>query len=356
MLKLLRGFALILFLPVISFCQNGADSLLDFISTNRNRSSIYILKNDTIIARLNENKLMPLASTVKMLIAVEFAKQAGKNIFSETEYIALSELDKYYLPFTDGGAHTAWLKYEKSKEHIKEDSVRLIDIARGMIMFSSNANAEFILDFLGLDNVKNNIQLFSLAHHTAIFPPVSSLFLYQNPKKIKESTILRAMKDWPEEAYCKTIFEIHKALKYDTVLKKKFNLGDLTTGMQKLWSDKLTASTTKDYVHLCNILNNRRFLDDDSYGVLVEVLESMMENPRNKDIYKHIGIKNGSTSFVLTEALYVTMKNNDRIEAAYFFNELSAEENKKLQQWLNDFRIHITQQEIFRKKITLLFH
>jgi len=341
------------FVTVLS--QSKADSMLQFIIANKDRASLYVTKNDTLQARLNENKLMPLASTVKLMIAIEFAKQAGSYIINEDSLIALVELDRYYLPNTDGGAHTAWLAYEKTIGHLKKDSVHLIDIAKGMMMFSSNANAEYLLDLVGMDNVKSNVQLFGLDNHTAIFPIVSSLMLYQNPRKIKEKDILNGIKALPEEAYCKTIFQIHNALKYDTILKKKFNSADLTVKMQQLWSDRLTASTTKNYVQLCSILNKRRYLTANSYGIIADIVEFFMEDEDNQKIYKQFGIKNGSTAFILTEAFYATMQSGEKIEAAYFFNNLSITENLLLQGWLNDFRIELTQNDAFRKKLITAF-
>ena len=56
---------------------------------------------------------MPLASTVKIIMAIEFAKQASHNVFNENERIPLSELDKYYIPNTDGDAHPGWINYER---------------------------------------------------------------------------------------------------------------------------------------------------------------------------------------------------------------------------------------------------
>jgi D-alanyl-D-alanine carboxypeptidase len=340
---------------VVVFSQANADSMLHFITNNKDRASLYVIKNDTLLAKLNETELMPLASTVKLMIAIEFAKQVGSDIINEDSLITLSELDKYYLPNTDGGAHPAWLAYEKTIGHLKSDSVPLIDIAKGMMMFSSNANAEYLLDLVGMDNVKSNVQLFGLDNHTAIFPIVSSLMLYQNPRKMKEKNIIKGIKELSEEAYCKTIFQIHNALKYDTTLKKKFNLADLTINMQQLWSERLTASTTKNYVQLCSILNKRKYLNVNSYGIISEIVEFIMENKNNQKIYKQFGIKNGSTAFVLTEAFYATMQSGEKIEAAYFFNNLTIAENLLLQGWLNDFRIGLTQNEAFRKKLMTTF-
>ena len=360
MLKRQKSFhsILILFSLLLTgsiYGQAKADSLLQFILKNKDRASLYVIQNDSILARQNENTLMPLASTVKILIAIEFAKQAAGNVIDENTLVALTETDKYYLPLTDGGAHPAWLRYERSINHIHQDSIKLIDIARGMIMFSSNANAEYLLDLLGLDNVNNNTKLFGLTEHTVVFPLVSSLFLYQNPRNAKEASIIKGIKKISEEQYCKTIYQIHNALKYDTALKKKFRPQDLSINMQQLWSNRLTASTTKKYAQLCSIINNRRFLVANTYGVLADVLETIMEHPGNQKIYKHFGIKNGSTAFVLTEAFYSTFKDGLKIEAAYFFNNLTLQENTQLQSWLNDFRIALTQSEAFRIKTALAF-
>jgi D-alanyl-D-alanine carboxypeptidase len=160
-----HGYIFILLLLTCFFkvnAQGNADSLLDFIKKNQAKSSLVLQKNNTVIARLNENKLMPLASTVKIIVAIEFAKQAAKNLINQDATVALSELDKYYLPNTDGDAHPNWIKYEKSLEHINNDSIKLIDVARGMIMFSSNANTEYLMGLLGLKNVNSNIQMFGL--------------------------------------------------------------------------------------------------------------------------------------------------------------------------------------------------
>lgn len=332
--------------------QAQADSLLNFISNNKSRASIYLVQNDTVLASLNENKLMPLASTVKIMVAIEFAKQAGSHVIDEDSYVALAELDKYYLPNTDGGAHPAWIAYEQKQNHIKNDSAKLLDVARGMILFSSNANTEYLMDLLGMDNVKNNIQLLGLKQHTAIYPLVASLFMYQNPRNKSEESILKGIRKLNDEQYSRFIFDIHNALKYNPELKQKFRPQDLSIKMQKLWSDRLPASTTKEYAHIGKVLNNRKYFDSDAYAILSEVLESVMENPANRQWLKHAGMKGGSTMFVLTKSLYATTKNDTRIEMAYFFNDLSENENGKLQSWMNAFELQVLSNESFRKKIS----
>jgi D-alanyl-D-alanine carboxypeptidase len=347
-------FGLSFFVTCISYAQSQADSLLNFISNNKNRAAIYLVQNDTVLARINENKMMPLASTVKIMVALEFAKQAAKNVVNQNSYIALKELDKFYLANTDGGAHPNWLQYEKSKGHIIRDSIQLINVARGMILFSSNANTEYLMGLLGLDNVQNNLQLLGIKQHSSIYPMVSSLFLYQNPRHKSEQSIIKGISQLSDEQYSRYIYDIHKALKYDTVLKSKFRPQDLSMRLQKVWSDRLPSSTAKEYAQLCNIFNNRRYFDKDTYEILSKVLEAVMENPSNQQWLQHAGMKGGSTAWVLTKALYATSKEGQKIEMAYFFNNLDVAENEKLQKWMNAFELKILGDASFRKKAALL--
>ena len=342
-------FLLVIFSSAVA--QTTADSLLNFIKANPKRSSLYLAQNDTMLAHLNENAMMPLASTVKILVAVEFAKQAANKVFDENEMVSLNELDKYYLPYTDGGAHPNWIAYEKQLGHIKNDSVALINVARGMIIFSSNANTEYLMDFVGLDNITNNNELLGIKRHTRIYPLVAALFMYQNPKKKSEDYILKGINSLTEEQYCRYAYDMHKALKYDTVLKSKFRPQDLSLKLQKAWSNRLPASTTKDYVNVCKVLNNRKYFDSGTYVVLAKVLETLMENPANRQWLSHAGTKGGSTAWVLTKAMYATTKKNTRIELAYFFNNLTMPENEMLQGWMNSFELSILSNNNFRKKV-----
>ena len=353
----MRVIAILIFacFGTAGLAQNTADSLLDFIAQNTKRSSLFLQVNGTPVAALNENKLMPLASTVKILVAVEFAKQSASSIINQKSYIGLNELERYHLPFTDGNAHMNWLKYEKKLQHIKGDSIQLIDVARGMMMFSSNANTEYLMELLGLDNVKNNIQLLGIKQHTPVFPLVASLFIYQNPRKENEQKIIKEIQKLSNEAYGRYIYDIHKALTYNDSLKAKFKLQDLTENMQHTWSNRLPASTTKDYARAVAVLNNRKFFSEAAYSVLMDVMEFLMENPENQQWLKHAGMKGGSTAWVLTNVVYATKKDNTAIELAYFFNELTPAENKKLQKWSNAFLLKTLLDNDFRNKMAILF-
>ncbi len=328
-----------------------ADSFLNFINANKSRASVYITRNDSVITSLNENKLMPLASTVKIMVAIEFAKQSAGEVINENSYAGLDELDKYYIPDTDGGAHPAWLKYAKDNKLVKGDSVKLVDVARGMIMFSSNANTEYLMDLLGFDNVKDNIALFNLKQHTAIYPFVSAMFLYQVPKKSTEAKLIKYISGLSDKKYSMEAFDLHVQLKEDSHFKSTFMPGQFSLKLQKLWSDRLPASTTKEYVQVVQALNKREVLNEDAFFPIAEVLEFPMENKAFQAVFKHYGVKGGSTGSVLTHVIYLTMKNGTRMELAIFFNDLTVEEEQKLEGWLDPFEVQIMFDAAFRNQL-----
>ncbi len=331
--------------------QSAADSLLNFILKNKSRVSLYMLKNDYEFARLNEDRIMPLAGTANLIVAVEFAKQAAYNVFGFNALVPIKDIKKYYLPNTDGDAYRNWVKYETRIGHIKNDSVKLIDVARGMTMYGSTANSEYLMELLGFNNLKNDIKMFGLKQHTLLYPMPSSLFLYQNPKKLQEDKVLKEIQSLQAEDYYKAVFSIHRELNMDSGYKEKFRPQDLSIKMQKAWSDRLTASTAKEYAKVCRLINSRIILNDKSYAVLGKLLETVMESPSSKTWLKHAGMIGGTTNSVFTKAVYATLKDRTKIELAYFFNDLTGKENYKLQSWMNDFESKVLRDENFRKKL-----
>lgn len=328
-----------------------ADSFFNFIKANKTRSSVYISKDDSTIARLNEEKLMPLGNTVNIMVAVEFAMQASTNMIDKDAYVSLNELEKYHLPETDSGAHEAWIAYEKQKMNIVHDSISLIEVARGMTMFNSNANTEYLMDLLGFDNVKNNHRLFELKNHTAMFPYVSSLFMFQNLGKMKETKLLREIRKLSEEEYCRYAFIFHQQLKDEPNFKSSFRVSKLKPELLKIWSDRLTASTTKEYVQLVKILNNRKFLNENTFGIIAEILEFPMEKKEFQEIFRQYGGMGGSTGFSLTQVIYFTSKENMKMEMAIFFNDLTPTEERQLKKWWYSFEAQLIFDEVFRNKL-----
>ncbi|MBL0144387.1 MAG: hypothetical protein IPP48_00025 [Chitinophagaceae bacterium] len=134
-------------------------------------------------------------------------------------------------------------------------------------------------------------------------------------------------------------------------LEIKFRPQDLDMAMQKLWSDRLTASSAKEYNQIAQILNNRKFFDEDTYAIIAAILEFPMENKAFQNEFKHYGVKGGSTGFVLTHVIYLTKKDGTKMELSIFLNNLTVQEENKLEQWLDPFEAQIIFSKKFREKL-----
>jgi D-alanyl-D-alanine carboxypeptidase len=328
-----------------------ADSFFNFIKTNPARSSVYITRNDTVIARLNENKMMPLASTVTILVAVEFAQQSTHEMINENAYVNLSEVEKFYIPFIDSASYNSWLDYAKANKEIKDGSVKLVDVARGMIMFGCYTNADYLMDLLGFDAVKENIATFKMKQHTAVYPFAGSLFTYHIPKKSSEDKLLKTLSKYSDKKYSMEAYYNHLDIKQDSTFKESFNPDKFTPKLLKMWNESLPASTTKEYVLLAQALNNREVIDEDAYFPIAEMLEYPMEKKENQKLYKHYGAKTGKTPFIFTRVFYFTQKDKTRLESAIFFNELTPTEERKLEDWQPSFEAQYLSDPVFRSKV-----
>lgn len=328
-----------------------ADSFYTFIKNNPARSSVYITRNDTVIARLNETKMMPLASTVTMLVAIEFAQQSTSEMINENAYVPLADLEKFYIPLIDSTSYNDWLTYAKANKEIKDGSIKLVDIARGMILFGCYTNADYLMDLLGFDSVKENIAKFKLKQHTAVYPFAGSLFTYHIPKKSSEDKLIKELNKYSDKKYSMEAYYNHVDLKQDSTFKETLRLDKFTPRLMKMWNDNLPASTTKEYVVIASALNNREVIDEDAYFPIGETLEIPMEKKENQRLYKHFGKKIGKTPYIFTWVFYLTQKDKTRFDAAIFFSDLAPAEERKLEDWQPAFEAQFLSDPVFRSKV-----
>ncbi len=346
-------FCFIGFLFSVDAFAQKEDSVLNFMVANKARSSFYAIKNRDPFIKLNEDKMMPLAHCVHLLVAIEFCKQAAADMVYPDAKVPLTDLEKYSIPNLDdaNNNHDNWMAYGQSKRIIKDDSVKLIDVAKGMLMYNDEANAGYLMDLLGYDNINSNLRAFDIQKHSGLSCMVASMFLYQNGKK-KEETLIKEINKMPDEMYCLYAKQLHKSIENDAGFKDKFRQKNFTPALRKVWSNRLTASTTKEYAQIAGALNRRRIFEEMIYNYVAEVMETFMESEETVKLYKTAALFEGNTNSVLTKTMYATIrKNNLRIEFAYFFNDLSQDEHDKLVKWMPDFDKQFLQNESFRNMV-----
>jgi D-alanyl-D-alanine carboxypeptidase len=327
-----------------------ADRILDFVSKHPEKSAIMVIYNGEVIAEQNADTVMPLASAVKTIIAIEFAHQAASGVVDTTTMVDTMDLDKFYIPETDGGAHQKWLNTLRDNKQIIDGKVSLMQVAKGMIHYSSNANSEYLMHVLGFDNINARIDSLGLYGHQHIYPFVSAMLVCMVPQGKDYNTHLNQIYAMSMEQYQEACMLVHKKLLESDSLKKTFYTNGLDLKIQKVWSTRLPGGSCKMYAHLMQKLNNRAF-GNEVHAYLDPIMERLMESKNNASWLEKAGKKGGSTAYVLTETLYATDKENNQTAMAVFFNNLSTLQNLKLQMSMNEFDLRVLQDKEFRLQL-----
>ena len=314
-LKIIGVLFLIGIIVLTYFWFNVSQDMMKHITKNPTNGSIYLKKNNKVILDKHADRLMPLASTVKIIVAIEFVKQVSSNKIDISQNVSLDELEKYHLQYTDGGAHQEWLSSMKKQKHIIDNKINILEVVKGMIEFSSNANTEYLMDQLGYENLDRLLKELALKQHEKLYPFVSSLFV------LKDNS-LETLNKMTKKEYIELSFQINKRLKageIDTKLSKEDLKKNFTKEKIKLFSEYFIQGTAKEYVSIIEKLNSREYFSTIQYAYIDYIMTPTY--PSTDAI--HSGFKGGSTRFILTMAFYGTYKNGDKIEVALFLNNLN---------------------------------
>lgn len=342
-----------LFIIVIILCNvvqaQNQDEVVRFLKENPKKSSIYLIEDGKNLIDFNGRQQMPLASAVKTIIAIEFAKQcAAKKNLAFTK-VSVKDLDKYYIQNTDGGVHPKWLE---SIGKTLADSVSVLEIAQGMIRYSSNANTEYLMDLLGLANVNKNISELDMKIHQPLYYfTAAALMVCLKPADIDENAWIKQLSALSIGDYRRKCEEAHKRLKTEPSFIKLFNFSGLSLNIQKIWSDRLIASTTADYAKLMQKIASRTYFPPDVQLIIESIMEWPMHYQVNKTQFNHAGGKGGSTAFVFTDTFYAVYKDGKQLACSIFFNDLTGGENVLLAKNIGAFKRFVLTNADFRQKL-----
>lgn len=336
--------------------EENPEYIVQFIKENiaSENVSLAINYNNEKWVDVNTNQQFPLASTVKIIIAIEYAQQAADGRINPQQQVSLKELETFYIPKTDGGAHEAWISELNQSKNI--DSVPLSEVANGMIAYSSNANTEYLMHVLGLQNINEVLKRLDLVDHELLYPSTSATYIpiqLMNEKNLTKEETLKAMKNMDMAEYRDRALNIHNNWLKNPLTdeEKKQSLKILNMDIQKVWSDRLVKATTADYISILEKLNSKKYFHEDVHKYLDPVLEQLMQNPKNREWLTHAGQKGGSTAFVLTLAFYAKDKDGNQTEIAFFANNLNRIEQAKLSKNLNGFQLKFLKEEKFRMQL-----
>ena len=216
--------------------------LLKYFKKHKDRLSITIKEDGIDTLTINSDQKFPLASTLKVLIAFNFVKAVTNKRFSINDKVELDELDKFYLPNTDGDAHPRWKKSINNPA-----DVSLMEVAKGMMQFSSNACTDFLINKIGIDTINNSLDSLQLDSHdqiTYLTPPILMPRYLSDKKKIARQQ-LESMAIHKYQELSKELFEKMTTDGCNDLKENMLKMLDHKT--QLAITKKMPSSTTREY-------------------------------------------------------------------------------------------------------------
>lgn len=138
----------------MSRLKTAAD-LLGWMGGNGEHVGVLVRQGDVEVAH-RADELFPLAGTRAVLVLGAYAEAVAQRRIDPDEPVPLPRVQSWWIRGTDGGAHMGAERDWRQRERIIRGpvlAVPLDEIANGMIRWSSNACADYLLTRLGGDAV-----------------------------------------------------------------------------------------------------------------------------------------------------------------------------------------------------------
>lgn len=330
--------------------RDNPDHIVNHLKEHPDTSSLFFAENGKELISYEANVVRPLASTVKMLIAVEYSMQIQENKIKKDQLVSLDELKRYYIENTDGNAHKEWLKMLKREGKIKYNQVLLHDVAKGMITYSSNANTDYLMNLLGIEAINERAKTLGLTNHEQVYPVVSALLISEQIKEdsMSEKELIQAMEEMPMEEYRALAKELSQQMKDGTINAEKIKRNP-SLSVQRVWSDRLIGASAKDYGKLMAVISNNQLpaLANETVRDLLEWPMQMYEE--NREHFKHFGAKGGSTAFVLNDARYMEDHDGNKVELVILMDGLNVLKRILIEHNINSFESKLLRNEEYRQ-------
>lgn len=258
---------------------------------------------------LNPTQAMPLASVVKIIHLVAYAQAVYDGRLNPAQPVLLNELEAYYLPNSDLGNHFEAIETLQSEGRVfgQPPAVRLEDVPRLMIEFSSNAATDYLQQVLGQAVLEQTIIDLGLTSHTAPCPFVGQ-FLAMGDRDSNGAAIVNGFRADPA-GYSLAVMALTNQYAADPDFRAEQSWEEReqrpTFATQFLFSHYLNSQASAgDYARLME----RITLNEVGPWEMNVIIRRYLEWPTfftvNQEKLAWLGYKGGSLPGILTGAFY----------------------------------------------------
>ncbi|MBN2005760.1 MAG: serine hydrolase [Anaerolineae bacterium] len=283
--------------------------------------------NDGSEVFYNADTPLVLASTMKSVILAAYEDAVERNELDPNERIPIADLEKYYLPRTDGGAHTAGLaalKLAVDADGFAQDqtaTITLDDIAGIMIHNSGNAETDYLMARLGAERIAATVSAAGLEHHTPFHTLLGiTLVMFNHEGALTDAAQRQALINEVALGDFTTLEKLADLYLHDSgwraaqiayMKSEAFTAAAAEMG----WDGQVASSlllpkgTAREYAHLMAQIAGGQLISPAVSARIQQKLESTpADDPMRLLFHRRYGAKDGVTGGVLTLVSYAIPK------------------------------------------------
>ena len=277
---------------------------------------------------LNADSPMPLASVVKIIHLVAYAQAAVDGRLNPTDWVPVTELDRYYLQGSDLRSHPQAIQELRSRGLVSSSpqAAPMEELPWMMMRNSSNAATDYLHLLLGQRVIEETAVALGLTNQTAPCPFLGQFLTISNHTRLEDNeAAIQALIADPA-VYGQLVMDLTLAYSEDAAFREAEGrwyqrARRPSWAAQSLFSENLSAQgSARDYADLLAAIAQNQIDDPYTSFLIRRNLEWPLEiYPINQELFYNVGYKNGSLPGILNSAYYAAPRNGGGLVVVTLF-------------------------------------
>ena len=270
----------------------------------------------------NPDEPLVVASVMKTAVLAAYADMVVNDELDPDERVPVADWERFYLPFTDGGAHQLGLQslgLQTDELGFATDptaTVTLDEMATIMMHYSGNAATDYLIERIGLERVTAVTQT-HLPQHTPIHYKLGftlAIFNHEIPYSTAELQQVSAHIESGDYSEIERLIDLY--LHNETWRRDQI---DYLSGVEPVSADLgayhtaaaqlLPQGTAREYARMMAQIGSGRFISPQVSAIMQQKMESVPSDwPLRALYFERFAAKDGMTAGVLAVASYAAPK------------------------------------------------